>query len=190
MEFDELQKIWDAQMQQPHWVLNETALHNRIQAKKKQVFHITRISELLTIAVNAGTGIFVLVLNLVKSSSNVAMYAMAAWMFATALYTLVSRIRRLNGEKTFDRTMLGELTHAISMATYQVRLSRLLRWNMLPIVALTLLGVWEGGKSIWLLLGLIAFFALAYVASGWEHGIYSAKKRELVALREKLAIYG
>ncbi|MBO0951096.1 hypothetical protein [Fibrella forsythiae] len=186
MEFDELQKIWDVQTKEPMWVINETVLRNRVQAKTQQTFHITRISELLSIIVNAAAGSFVLAVNLAKSPANLAMYLLATWIFATALYVLVSRIRRLNGEKTFDRTVLGELAHAISMATYQVRLSRLLRWNMLPIVALTLLGVWEGGKSVWLLLGLIAFFALAYVASGWEHSIYAAKKRELEVLREKL----
>ncbi|MEZ0542462.1 hypothetical protein [Fibrella arboris] len=186
MEFDELQKIWDSQTKQPLWAINENALRNHVQAKTRQAFHITRISEGLSIIVNASVGSFVLAVNLAKSPANLAMYLLAVWMFATALYVLVSRIRRLNGEKTFDRTMLGELTHAISMATYQVRLSRLLRWNMLPIVALTLLGVWEGGKSGWLLLGLIAFFAVAFVASGWEHGIYAAKKRELEALRGKL----
>ncbi|XWW45662.1 hypothetical protein JYG30_23580 [Fibrella sp. USSR17] len=186
MEFDELQKIWDAQTNQPLWAINETALHHRIQAKKNQAFHITRISELLSIIVNAVAGSVVLAVNLTKTPANLAMYGMAAWMFATALYVLVGRIRRLNGQKTFDRTILGELTHAISMATYQVRLSRLLRWNMLPIVGLSLLGVWQGGKSTWLLFGLIAFFVLAYMASGWEHGLYAAKKRELEVLRERL----
>ena len=75
------------------------------------------------------------------------MYILSAWMLGSALYLLVSRIRRIKANHRFDRSMRGDLTHAISVATYQVRLSRLMRWNILPIGILTLLGVWSSGKS-------------------------------------------
>src|SRR5690349_6966310 len=37
MEFDEIKKIWDAQNNQPLYVIDEKALHNRIQSKMKGV---------------------------------------------------------------------------------------------------------------------------------------------------------
>ncbi|QIP14940.1 hypothetical protein G8759_21100 [Spirosoma aureum] len=186
MEFDELQKIWDSQTKEPLWVINEHGLHKRILAKKSQAHHITNFSELLTIWVNLGAGSFVLGVNFFKRPENLFMYVMAGWMLVTALFVVVSRIRRLKSETTFDRSMLGELNEAIAMATYQVRLSRLLRWNIVPIGALSLLSVWEGGKSGWLLVVLLIFFVLVYFASGWEHRIYAVKKRELDVLLKKL----
>lgn len=186
MEFDELKKIWDSQTKEPLWVINENALHKRIQAKKGQAQHITTISELLLIFVNMGMGGIVLGLTIFKGSHNLFMYLMGGWMLATALYVLASRIRRLQGENTFDRSMLGELNHALSMASYQVGLSGLMRWNILPIGVLCLLSIWEGGKSVWLLVCLLIFFVLVYFASGWEHRIYKGKKRELEGLQKKL----
>lgn len=186
MKFDELQKIWDSQNNQPLYIINEKAMHNHIQSKMKQASHITNISELLIIILYIGVGSFILALNLFKESGNISMYLVAAWMLATALYVLVSRIRRIKENHRFDRSMHGDLHHAISVATYQVRLSQIMRWNMLPVVALTLLGIWEGGKSFWVAGFLLIFFALAYYASGWEHNIYKARKRALEILQTKL----
>ena len=114
------------------------------------------------------------------------MYFLSAWMFSVALYLLASRIRRIKGDYRFDRSMHGDLNHAISMATYQVRLSQLMRWNILPMGILILLGVWEGGKSVWVAVGIFIFFVLANYAAGWEHSIYKARKRELEILQNKL----
>ncbi|MVM41094.1 hypothetical protein GO730_30930 [Spirosoma sp. HMF3257] len=187
MEFDELQKIWDSQTKEPLWAINENALYNHILAKKKQASHIANFSELLILIVYTGVGSLMIGLNVVKSTAgNLWLYLMAAWMLGTVFYVLTHRIRRLQGGNTFGRSLLGELDYAVLMATYQVRLSQLMRWNIVPVGILSLLGVWKVGQSIWLVLGLVLFFALSYFAGGWEHGIYTAKKRELEALRKKL----
>ena len=186
MEFDELQKIWDVQNNEPLYAINEKALHNRILSKKNQARHITNISELLLIIVNLASGSFVLGINLFKQHGNIFMYVMAAWMFATALYSLLIRIRRIKGNSQFDRSMHGDLNHAISVATYQVRLSQIMRWNILPIGALSLLGVWEGGKLFWVVGLMGVFFALTWYASRWEHRIYKSRKRALEILQKKL----
>ncbi|UFH56854.1 hypothetical protein [Spirosoma sp. KNUC1025] len=186
MEFDELQKIWDSQTHEPLWAINEQALQKRVLAKKAQVDHITNFSELITIVVNAGAGSFVFGLNFFKSPANPWLYLMAVWMVITALYVLVGRLRRLKGISTFHRTLLDELNHAVVTATYQVRLSQLMRWNIVPIGVLVLLGIWQGEKSIWLAVGILVFLTLTYFAGGWEHRIYVAKKRELEALQQKL----
>lgn len=186
MEFEELQQIWDSQNKKPLYAIDEKALHNRILTKKKQSGHITNFSEILLILVNLGAAIFVFRINLFSPSGNVFMYLMASWMFGTSLYLSVSRIRRIKGDSRFDRTMLGDINHAISMAAYQVRLSQLMRWNILPIGAFSLLGVWEGEKPIWVVGLILIFFALAYFAGIWEHSIYKARKRELEILQNKL----
>lgn len=186
MEFEDLKKIWNAQDNQPLYAINEKAMYNIILSKKKQAHHITNISELLIIIVYMIAGSFVFGMNLFDKSSNISMYVLSVWMFSSALFILVNRVRRIKGNNRFDRSMSGDLDHAISVATYQVRISQIMLWNVLPIGALTLLGLWEGGKSIWIAMIVLLFFALSYYAGGWEHNIYKRKKRELEVLKKKL----
>jgi len=186
MEFEELRKIWDAQSNQPLYAINEKAMYNLILSKKKQAHHITNISESLIIIVYIITGSFVLGMNLFDQSSNISMDLLSAWMLGSALFMLVNRIRRIKGDKQFDRSMSGELDHAISVATYQVRISQIMLWNILPIGVLAIVGLWEGGKPIWIAMIVLLFFALSYYAGGWEHNIYKRKKRDLEVLKKKL----
>ena len=185
MEFEELQQIWDTQNNQPLFAINENALHKRIVSKKYQVIHIARFSEWLTMIVNTAAGGFILWNNFIKQDT-ILLYILAAWMFGSALYVLINRIRRISSQQRFDRSVLGDLKHAIATASYQVRLSIIMRWNILPIGLLILLSFWEAGKSVWITLGAILFFMLVFYASGWELNIYKAKKQELELLLKKL----
>ena len=175
MEFEELQKIWDTQNNEPLYAINEKALHNRILSKKKQGLHITNTSELLSIIVNAGAGCFIFGVNFFKHSGNIFMYLLSAWMIVCALYLLVSRLHRIKANQKFDRSISGDLNHAISVATYQVRLSQMMRWNLLPVGTLIVLGVWGSGK-FWLAVGMVVLFLLTHYASRWEHNKYKRKK--------------
>lgn len=188
MEFDELQKIWHSQTNEPLWVINEQALYKRIQQKKKKVSYIANFSELLLLVVYIGSGSFIIGLNYVKPRPNLLLYVMAAWMLGTAVYVLVSRVRRMKNSYIFDRSLLGELNQAVSTATYQVQLSQIVRWNVLPIGILSLWSVLAGGQSVWFAVGILLVFVLSYYGGRWEHRIYVAKKRELEVLQRKLAI--
>jgi hypothetical protein len=185
MEFDDVKKIWDSQNNELLYAINEKALHKRILAKKQQTFHITNVTELLSIISCGSAGCFVFFMTY-YNSGNIFLYLMSGWMFITALYFLVGRIRRMRGDTRFDRSMRGDLQHAVSVATYQVRISQLMRWNILPMGLLTLLGILGGGKSLWLAAAILIFFALVSYASRWEHNIYKNRKRELEALQNKL----
>lgn len=186
MEFDELQKIWDTQNKQPLYVINEQALHNRIVAKKHQVVHIAVVTEWILIIANAISGSFVLQQNYTGRRSLVFAYLLAAWLLVTALYMLVNRIRRMRKQKQFNRSLSGDLQYALTTAVYQVRISRIMRYNVLPIGLLVLLSVWEGGQSVWFLVAVALFFALVFIASGWEMGAYRNKVKELQTLQQKL----
>ncbi len=186
MEFEDLQKIWDSQYNRPLYALDEKALHSRIVSKRKSAYNITNKSELLSILVNLVGGCFVLAINLFNQSGNVFMYLIAAWMLCTGVYVWVSRLRRIKGELQFDRTMQGDLHYAISMATYQVQFSKLMRWNILPMGVLVVLGLGVGSKPVWMVVVILIFFGLTYYASGWEHRIYVSRRRELELLKNKL----
>ena len=186
MEFEDMKQIWDTQNQKVLYAIDEKALHKRITSKKKKTLHITNFTELVGIIVNFVAGILILATISFKHLENISMILMAIWLFGTALYVLVGRVRRIKGNHRFDRSMQGDLDQSISVATYQVHYSQIMRWNILPIGGLSILSFWEGGKSFWLLIGLLIFFLLAYYAGGWEHNMYSARKRELEALKKKL----
>ena len=186
MEFDELKKVWNTQSNEFLWAIDEKALHNRILSKKKQAYHITNTSELLLIIVNMAAGYFIFQVNLFGHKDNVFMYLLATWLLGISWYLLFSRLRRLKKDKQFDRSMQGDLNYALSVATYQVRLSLIGRWGLLPVGVLTLLALWQSGKSIWIIGALLIFFALTTFASKWEHSIYKKKKRELEILKTKL----
>jgi hypothetical protein len=186
MEFDEIRKIWDSQNNEPMYAINEKALHQRILSKKNKGYHITNISELLMIITNIAAGSFVFGMSIYKQNDNAFMYLLVVWMFATALFCLVSRIRRRRGSHQFDRSMLGDLSHALSIATYQVRFSLLARWNIVPMGTLILLGTWDGGKSVWFVVSILVFLVLTNYAAGWEHNFYKGRQRELEALQSKL----
>ena len=185
MEFEEMQKIWDTQNNQPLYTINEEALHNRIVTKKSQSIHIAGFSEWLLMIVNMAAGAFIFGTNWVQHNW-VFMYLLAAWMFGSAIYVLVSRLRRLKDQQRFDRTMLGDLQHALAAASYQVRLAQIMRWNVVPVALLIVLGIWESGKPVWLSVVICIFFILTFYASGCELNIYKNKKKELEILQHKL----
>jgi hypothetical protein len=186
MEFEEMQKIWSVQNNEPLYAINVKALHNRILAKKQRGDHTTNFTELLVISANVASGAFILGITLFNTGSNIFIYLLAAWMFITGLYCMISRHRRIKGENKFDRSMLNDLDHAIATAAHQVRLSIIMRWNMLPISTLVLLAVWTSGKSSWISLLALIFFIATYFASGWELNLYKVRMRELEILRKKL----
>ncbi|THU40284.1 hypothetical protein FAM09_10480 [Niastella caeni] len=185
MEFEELQKIWDTQNNQPMYIINEKALHNRIVTKRYQAIHIAGFTEWLLLIVNIAAGSFLVGTNFMRHN-HIFIYGLAAWMFGSALYVLVKRIRRMKELQRYDRTLSGDLQHALAAASYQVRIAHIMRWNAVPVAILVLLSIWEGGKSVWLALGVSLFFILSFYASGWELSIYKNKKRELEVLWQKL----
>lgn len=182
MEFDQLQKIWDSQNKQPMYAINEAALHQRILAKKHQANKITHISEWMIIVAHSLTGLFTLWFN----QGNVFLYVLAAWMLISALYVVVNRIRRILATQRYDRSLLGDLQYALAVATYQVRLSGIMRWNIVPVTALIVLSFWHGEQSIWIIIAATLFFILVFFASKWEHNIYKTKKQDLEILLKKL----
>jgi hypothetical protein len=186
MEFEEMKKIWDTQNNEPIYGINEKALHSHIISKMNKGNKITHLSELVSIIAYGFTGLLIPASIAINKGSNLFVYFLAVWMLFSAVYCLISRIRRIRGGRQFDRSMHGDLEYAISVATYQVNFSRLVRWNTLPIALISVLGVWDGGKSGWIALGLAMFFALSIFASGWEHNIYVKRKRELEGLRKML----
>jgi hypothetical protein len=183
MEFHEMQKIWDTQNNTTMYTINEQEMRHIIDRKRNRALHMANASELLLIFVNLGAGVFTLAIN---STRSLSLYVMAAWMLCTSLWVLSSRIRRLRGDNHFDRSLIGDLNHAIYVATYQVRFSRLMRLNILPIGGLVMMAMAESEKPVWIAAILVSIFALAFLVGGWEHRMYESRRDELEELTTKL----
>jgi hypothetical protein len=184
-EFEELQRIWDSQNNKPVYVMNEEALFRRVTTKKDTVVNTTTVNEWLLIIINLLAGSFILFTDFPNAAS-VFMRIMGIWMLAVAAYVASSRILRINNGRKYDRTLRGELAHAIAVAAYQVRLSYLMKLNIVPIAVLILLGLWAGEKSLWIGCVTCIFFVLAFYLGRWEHKIYVGRKNELETLQAKL----
>jgi len=186
MEFDEMKKIWDAQNNQPLYVIDEKALHNRIRAKMNTVLRLTTMSEWLLIAIYLGTGSILLGHNFLKPGVNIFLYLEGAWMFATVVYLVIHHIRRIKASRRFDRSIHGDLNHAISLATYQMRLSQIIRWNFLPMGVIMILSGWESGKLIKVGAIILISYSLAFYITSKGYRTNKRRKRELQVLKEKL----
>ena len=185
MEFEEIRKIWDTQNVKPLYVMNDTVLHRQVLDKQRRAKHITQVSELLLIFVNLGVSVFILAVTL-TGSKNTSLIVLAIWLAISGAWVLSERMRRIRGGNNFDRSVQGELSYALSIATYQVRLSQLGRWNALPTGGLTLLAMVESEKASWLSAAIVVVFIVSYIAAGWETNIYIRHKNELELLKKKL----
>ena len=186
MEFDEMKKIWDAQNNQPLYVIDEKALHNRIQSKMNSVLRLTSIREWSLIMVNLGAGFILFGLNPFKPGANIFLYLEAAWMFAMVVYFAVSRIRRIRASRRFDRSIHGDLNHAISLASYQMRISQIIRWNLLPMGAIMIFSGWESGQLFKVSVIILVSYTLAFYGTSKGYRMNKRRKRELQVLKEKL----
>ena len=185
MKFEEIKTIWETQNSKPMYTLNESLLYHQVIDRQRRVKHFMRVSELLLILVYLGSAIFILGSTL-GTSNNISLLILSVWLFISGSWILYQRYRRLRGDDNFDRSLQGEVMYALSIANYQVRLAHLGRWNAIPTGALTLLALWESGKSTWWLMAIILLFVLSYVASGWETSIYVDRRDELESLKKKI----
>ncbi|TRX51599.1 hypothetical protein FNH22_23855 [Fulvivirga sp. M361] len=186
MEFDDIRKIWDGQNNRPLYVIDEDALHRRILLKKKQSRRLANTTEWVMAGANFLASSMILTAIFLKNNANIFSYITMGFMALTPLYIFYIRRQRKTQEKAFESSVSGDLDHAISNATFQVRLSMVMRWYLLPIAVLTLLSVWSEDISYWFLLGVVVFFCATFYASSWEHRLYVSKKRRLIDLRNKL----
>jgi len=183
MEFDEVQNIWSAQNMQMPYSIDTAELHRRILSKKAKVIFKTNFTEWLNIVVNLGVGAFTLWTNATSSRHNFFIYCLSAWVFVVAIMVVIGRVRRLIAGRRFDRSIQGELQHALAVADYQVKFSELIRWNNFVIGGLVLFGLWEASKPWWTFVLITLFLLLGWYVSGFEHKFYRRQKQRLEELR-------
>lgn len=187
MKFEEMKKIWDEQNQAHLYVIDETQLRNTIDEKKRKSSRLVSKIEIFGIMANVTAGGFVLILNFAEQKGYALANIMGMLMLATAGYIYFMRTKRLKSENQFNRTMLGDLEHAINNATYQTRLSFSMLLVFIPIGLLVIGNVIEAGKSPIIIFLITAFMVVVLFLGRWEHrNWHVARKKRLEAMRDKL----
>ena len=184
MEFEEMEKVWNAQNNEPMYVFSESALQKRIQAKRNKAGRISTINEigLTLIALATGTTL------LVRNPDSIFSYISAIALLGVAVYVLWGRFQRLNSLKKFDHTMLGNIDEAISNVENEVKRSRtFVYWFLLPIIIPVFARMIANGADIWKWVLVLAAVILSLIVV--QYGLKKSqlpKKRGLEILREKL----
>jgi len=186
MELEEVKNIWSTQNKKMPYSIDTAELHRRILAKKAKAVKVTSLSELVNIVVGLGAGTFTLWTNTTSKQHSFFIYCYSVWMFILAILFIAARIRRKSAGRQYERSVHGELQHGLAVAGYQVKLSKLMRWNNIVIGGLILFGLWETAKPWWATVFIIVVFSLGWYVSGIENKYYQRQKRRLEELRDLL----
>lgn len=187
MELEELQKIWNDQNGETMYAINETALHNTITRKKKSASRRMSIIELGLMAINSTTGL-VLLYGAIIDDEPFWDYSFSVIMLVTILFLLRFRWNRIKKENSFDRTLIGELDHAILNSDSMLQIATvMLKYYILPVGLFSFTKMLIVGASLekWLLLG--GAYTLAFITVYYQRKRHHIPRKEkLIRLRQKL----
>jgi Ca2+/Na+ antiporter len=186
MEFEEIQKIWNEQKGETMYAINESTLHERIKSKKQAAGRRINKVEIGISVINSFCAIFLFIdaLNDVQKWDFVG----SAIFLSTVIYIQYSRYKRKKAEATFDRSMIGELDHAIANTESIIKVTQLMILGyLLPISILYLskLAISGASPNQWLL--ITGMFALAFILIYAERKkMHLPRVRKLKRLRDQL----
>ena len=184
MEFDEMKKIWKEQNNQTMYAINEVALHKRIQAKGTRAERTSNANEfgLMAIAVITAS-----ILIFVKTPDSYNIISASA-MLLMGVYVFIGRVRRLQKDRQFERSMLGDLDRAISNMENEVfRAKTFIWWMIVPAALPTIVRIMRNDAT-WEQIAIVsAGCLLGYLVTRWSlTRCQIPRKQELEGLREKL----
>lgn len=186
MEFEEMQKIWDEQKGETMYAINEKALHRSITRKKDAASRRINKVEIGLILINSACGV-ILFIDALNDQHNWDFIG-SAMMFCTVIYMGFLRHKRRKAENTFDRSIGGELDHAIANTNSIIHVSRmmiigyLIPFSVFYIIKMISLG---GPLNSWLTIG--GMYLLAFVLIQWERKkMHIPRKEKLERMKRKL----
>lgn len=184
MEFEEMKKIWNQQNNEPMYAINETALHRSIRAKRDRARHLSNINDIGLIIIAILTSVILLL----TGSNHIYDYLSAVMLLLIAGYVLIGRRGRKRVERHFDRSMLGDLDHAIANVNYEIKRNKtFIWWFMLPVGVPMFLNLVQGAAPSWKWLIILPVFLLAFGVVQWElRSKLLPRRQRLEALRNTL----
>ncbi len=187
MEFEEMQKVWNEQKGETMYAINESALHRSVSRKKNAAKRRINTVEVSLMIINSACSIFLLA-DAIIDKEGFWDYAGAVMMALTVVFLAFFRSRRKRNEQTFDRTMLGELDHAISNNDSIIQIATIMIYYYLIPMGLFSLGkMIYFGASLEKWLVIFGLFALSFFLIRWERKTcHIPRKQSLMALKKKL----
>lgn len=186
MEFEEMQKFWNEQKGETMYAINEPALHSSVTDKKDAASRRINRVEIMMSLINSIVGTFLFVLAVIRP--HMLNFINAGLMVATIVYIQYFRWKRKKAENTFDRSMLGELDHAISNVNFMIRFNYLMLVGyLLPLAVVSISALIVAGATLdkWLI--ITGAFLLSFFILRWEQRAYNVPgKKQLLALKKKL----
>jgi hypothetical protein len=187
MKFEEMKKIWDEQNQEHLYVIDEKRLHDNIKVRKQKGSKLINRMEWFLIAVNFLTGTFLLTTVIIEKESDLFINTLVVVMLGAALFIYSRHRARLKNENRFDRSMLGDLDHAIANATYQARLSYSMLIYFVLVWILVFLSAINSQSSMKMMIFLGVMFVVFLFLGSWEHKAWHlGRKKRLESMRAKL----
>ncbi len=163
-----MKKIWDSQNNETLYAVNEQAMHKAVKAKKKSATRMVSFNEIGLILINlfmAGKQFHEWFYQ-GRDSWDLIMGVLVGMI---AIFLVVIRVRRKKQEERYDRSMLGELEHAISGVKSLIWISTsMVWWYMAPIAILVIGKFLVRGAEWYVWLFVIAMFSLAMILITWE----------------------
>ncbi|MEQ9092041.1 MAG: hypothetical protein RIE52_13185 [Balneola sp.] len=187
MQFNDLQKIWDSQNSKPMYVIREEVLHEKVLAKARKAGRTANSTEWILILTGLIAAGILVYFDFVKDEGNTFSFISVILFSLITVYGIINRFLRKNKTESFDRSVLGDLEHAISVSEYQVSLSKGMLYGFWPAVfIISLLSLIMSDKPLWYSLIFGILFIGASFLSRWEHRCYINRRDELRQLKEKL----
>lgn len=187
MEFDQMKKIWDEEKKENLFVINEEAMKRSITSKKRAANREVNVTEIGLMIVNSITAA-ILLIDAIMDNEPWPSYLGVGIMLFTVGYLLYIRKKRQKADNTFDRTMLGELDHAISNVESTISIGKtMIYWYLLPAGLFIIIKMMVQGASVEKWLFVLAAFILGHLVSNW--GVkkqHIPKLKKLQQLRAKL----
>lgn len=186
MEFEEMKKIWDDQNQRPLYAIDEDALRRRIHAKSRKASWAANLNEIGLIAISIVVFIIIYFKNI--HLNNPYAYPPVIILLLTSVYIYFGRIKRKKKEQQFDRTMLGDLDHAIFNVEHEIKRARTFPlWYILPLIIPTFLNMYMNDASLFKWTFVSAAFILSYLVVWFGlTKMQEPHKRKLIRLKEKI----
>lgn len=187
MEFEEMKKVWNTQNSEMLYVINEKAVHRSITSKRKTTTKIIDKNEIGLIIIYTSVGLFLLT-DAIYHKEDFWDYLLSGWMLASAISALLSRRNRKKEVVQYDRSMLGEIDHAIENAKATIRLAyRLINWYILPFGLLMMTKMAFIGASVEKWFFIAGTIILAYLLANWENKkCHQPRLLKLEKIRTKL----
>lgn len=186
MEFEEIRKVWDQQKGETMYIINERALHKSVTRKKNAVSRKINRLEIMITVINSITGIY-LVIQMLNNTS-IWGFINIGIMAGTIVYIQYFRRKRKKAENTFDRSMAGELDHALSNANSMIRFNFLMIVGyLIPVSVIGITSMIVSGASLEKWLFILGMFLLAlFMVQREQDACNIPRKEELLALKKKL----